>query len=531
MNDLLNFAELWKRLGEGDESVLIEAKRGTDIGKSALDTVSAFSNEPDIGGGYIIFGIIAKEGSLFPDYEVLGVSDSDKIQSDLATQCRELLSVPIRPTIFVEIYHEKAIVIAYIPEASAHQKPVYVKTKGPVKGSYRRIGSTDQVCTDDDVALFYQVRGRKTFDEDLVHGSSLQDVDKRAIETYRLSRAPDHDDGTNELLRYSDEDLLYALNATSSHGNKTCLTVGGLVLFGKPSALRRYLPMTRVDYIRVDGIEWVPDAARRYQGIEKLGPLLLTIPQLIAQVLEDVPKAFNLPVAGDYRQDVPLIPRNVIREAIVNALMHRSYKSNQAVQIIRYANRIEIKNPGHSLIPEERLGEPGSKTRNPVIAAALHDAKLAETKGTGIRVMREAMGIANLTAPLIESDRQRDEFTLRLLVHHLYGQEDVRWLAKFKDFNLIPDDACALVVLRQIGLLDNAMYRSLSKVDVLTASGRLRKLRDQGLLEQEGRSSNTYYTAGPRMRELSETRRKSKSSLLRRSPTPCAWSCQACARS
>ncbi|MGC3968013.1 MAG: ATP-binding protein [Pirellulales bacterium] len=437
----LPFSELYKRLGDGDESILIEAKRGSDVGRAALDTVSAFSNEPDMGGGYLVFGVIRKPNSLFPDYEVSGVADPDKLQADFATQCRELFSIPVRPHLYSEKFNEKIVVIAHIPEASPHHKPVHIKTKGAVKGSFRRIGSTDQVCTDDDVGLFYQLRGMKSYDEDVVEGTTLDDIDPRAVSAYRQSRLSVNDDGAAELMRYPDEELLYAIKATTDKGRGASLTTGGLLLFGKQMSLRRHLPMTRVDYIRVDGREWVPHPEQRYSGIEKLGPLLLTIPQLISQVLDDVPKAFNLPASGDLRQDVPLIPRAVIREAIVNALMHRNYKCHQSVQIIRYANCIEIKNPGYSLIPEERLGEPGSRTRNPVIAATLHDAKLAETKGTGIRVMREAMGVANLTAPLIESDRQRDEFTLRLLVHHFLGQDDLKWLSKLKECNLSDEDA------------------------------------------------------------------------------------------
>ena len=158
--------------------------------------------------------------------------------------------------------------------------------------------------------------------------------------------------------------------------------------------------MTRVDYIRVPGREWVPNPEERYQAVELRGPLLTLIPRVIATVLDDIPSAFALTEDGIHRQDVPVVPRTVIREAIVNALMHRSYRQRQPVQIIRYANRIEIRNPGHSLVPDERLGEPGSLSRNEKIAAVLHEVGLAETKGTGVRSMREAMERANLTLPL-----------------------------------------------------------------------------------------------------------------------------------
>jgi len=495
---LLSFDELWDRLCTGDETVEIEAKRATEVGRRVLHTISAFSNEPDRGGGYLLLGACRKEGALFPDYEVVGVSHPDKVQADLATQCREAFNVPIRPNIRVEQHSGKTVIVAYIPEAAPHDKPVYIKSKGAHKGAYRRIGSTDQLCSDDDIALFYQERGQRSYDEMALPDTTVDDVDLKAL--YEYSRLRIETGTETELVGYSDEDLLYALGATTRVGDRVCLTVAGLVVFGKAIALRRHLPMTRVDYIRVEGREWVPDPDRRYQSIEKLGPLVLTIPALVSQILEDIPKAFSLAEDGIQRRDVPLIPRKVIREALVNALMHRSYRRHQPVQIIRYANRIEIKNPGYSLVPDERLGEPGSKTRNPKIAAILHDVGYAETKGTGIRAMREAMEQANLTHPLFESDRERDEFTVRLLVVHLLSEEDWEWLGQFKDCNLSDDEARALIVLREIGALDNAAYRSINRVDTLTASGHLRRLRDAGLLEQKGKGPATYYVPGPRLR-------------------------------
>lgn len=492
----LTFKELWQRLTQGDESVLIEAKKASEIGKSVLETISAFSNEPDAGGGYFLLGVTAKTGSLFPDYEVVGVPSPDKIQCDIVTQCREHFSAIIRPDVTAEEVDGKQVVVVHIPEASPHNKPVFIKVRGIHKGAYRRIGPTDQLCTEEDFAAFFHSRGHSSYDETILEDTSLADVDPAAITAYRASKLAS---GSADLLRYNDGDLLYALNAASGVNGTTRLTIAGLLLFGKPSALRRHLPMTRVDYIRVDGIEWVPDPDRRYQSLEKLGPMLVTIPQLISQILEDVPRAFNLPMNQVHRRDVPLVPQTVIREAVVNALMHRSYRSHQPVQIIRFSNRIEVKNPGYSLIPEDKLGEPGSKTRNPKIASALHDVGLAETKGTGIRVMREAMDKANLTTPLIVSDRRKDEFTLRLLVHHLFGPEEVRWLSRLKDCNLTDEDARVLILLREIGEVDNSTYRTIGRVDALTASSRLRRLRDLSVLEQSGRGASTSYTAGPRL--------------------------------
>jgi len=493
-----SFAELWEKLVSGDESVLIEAKRSERLGTSILETISAFSNEPSRGGGYLLLGVerSAEDLDLFGGesrlpYQITGVLQPDQFQADLATQCRDQFSVPVRPRIDSEQIDGQTVLVVFIPEAPPHDKPVYIQKKGLEKGAFRRIGSTDQHCTDEDIALFYQLRTHRTFDETAVAGTSLDDFDGAAITEYRRIRqliSPDAGE-----LRFSDEQLLYALAATTLEEGKVVPTIAGLMLFGTTAALRRNFPSTRVDYIRVPGREWVPNPEERYQGMELRGPLLTLIPRVINTVLDDLPSAFALTEDGIHRQDIPLVPRTVIREAIVNAMMHRSYRLRQPMQIIRYSNRIEIRNPGHSLVPDERLGEPGSLSRNEKIAAVLHEVGLAEAKGTGIRSMRDAMEHANLTLPLFESDRQRDSFTVTLLVHHLFGPKDLEWLAHFKDYSLNDQETRALFVVREVGAINNASYRDINHVDTLTASAHLRRLRDLHLLEQRGKSSATYY--------------------------------------
>ncbi|MDO6806401.1 hypothetical protein Q4595_28345, partial [Wenyingzhuangia sp. 1_MG-2023] len=83
-------------------------------------------------------------------------------------------------------------------------------------------------------------------------------------------------------------------------------------------------------------------------------------------ILDDLPKHFRLPEGSTQRSDQPLLPQKVVREAVVNALMHRDYQVQQPILVVRYSNRIDIRNAGYSLKPEAMLGEMGSKLRNPV---------------------------------------------------------------------------------------------------------------------------------------------------------------------
>jgi ATP-dependent DNA helicase RecG len=474
-----------------DENERLEAKRGAEIGPSVLETVCAFANEPDLQGGTLLLGVVRNEQDLFSSYVVEGVDDPDAISADLATQCRAQFNVPVRIHIVSEQMSGHTVLVVNVPEAQPGDKPVYIKARGLPRGAFRRIGSTDQQCTEDDLTVFYQGRQVESFDATVLPDASFADLASEAIADYRKIRAEANSDA--EELRWGDEDLLESLGCMRRQGGSPLPTVAGMLLFGKPQALRRLYPMTRVDYIRVPGKEWVPDPDRRFESVEIRDYLFRAIRRALAAVLDDLPKAFGLVEGNAQRTDKPLIPQRALREGIVNALMHRSYRVHAPVQIIRYANRIEINNPGHSLKSPEHLGDPGSVPRNPHIAAVLLDTRFAETKGSGIRVMRAMMEEAGLEPPLFESSRGNDSFTARYYFQHFLNEEAIHWLGQFRACHLSDEEARALVAVREQGAIDNAMYRALNRVDTLAASQALRRLRDLHLLDQKGRGSSTYY--------------------------------------
>ena len=246
--------------------------------------------------------------------------------------------------------------------------------------------------------------------------------------------------------------------------------------------------------IRVPGLQWIRDPDRRFDTVEIRAPLIRAIQRIRSAILDDLPKAFSLPAGEIQGQEIPLLPDRVIREVVANAVMHRDYRVHGSIQIIRYANRLEVRNPGYSLKAEERLGEPGSETRNPKIAAILHDVKYAETKGSGIRVMRELMDERNLSMPLLQSDRTGNSFLVMLLFHHFLSQDDLDWLKSFEHDSLNDEEMKAMISAREVGAIDNSTYRDINRgSDTLSASKHLRKLCDCGLLEKRGQGPATYY--------------------------------------
>jgi ATP-dependent DNA helicase RecG len=180
-------------------------------------------------------------------------------------------------------------------------------------------------------------------------------------------------------------------------------------------------------------------------------------------------------------------------------LIHRSYREHAPIQVIRYANRLEFRNPGYSLAPEENFGKPGSYARNPTIASVVHELSLAEIKGSGIRTMINLMEENGLSAPALDSDRISNSFSVQLLFHHFLSEDDIKWLAGFRQYNLTDAQNKALIFIRETGAINNASYRNLNKVDTLKASQQLKELCDKGLISQEGSSNATYYVPNPSM--------------------------------
>ena len=98
-----------------------------------------------------------------------------------------------------------------------------------------------------------------------------------------------------------------------------------------------------------------------------------------------------------------------------------------------------------------------------------------------------------LTKPL---DSAELEIRLILAARITRLRGEVRAASERGKCKLSDDEARSLIIHREIGMLDNATYRQINHMDVLTASGHLRRLRDLGILKQHGKGASTFYKPG-----------------------------------
>lgn len=490
----MNITALWQKLQQSAENSQLEAKEITShkIGEKVLESISAFSTTND---GHILFGIkeIIIEGGRA--YELKGVKDPDEIMRQIASAAKVDFSTPLDLTINSETIDGKVIIGIFIPEVSKLQKPIFIK-KGHLRdGAFKRVGSSNQKLTQEDIERYYQERQTTIFDETIYRNSSMADLNPKAIELYRTLRSKV--DPLAEELTFDNEDLLHCLGCIEEDNGIIRPTIAGLLNFGTQLALRKVLPIaSRVDYIRMSGTEWAENPAQRFETTLDLRDNLLSLlPRLEAAIYDDLPKKFNLPEGKLQREDIPLIPTKVIREALANALMHRDYSTHGAIQIRRYANRIEISNPGYSLVDIESYDRPAPRARNPKIAGIFHEIKYAETKGSGIKTMRESMKRAGLSMPEFRSNKENNTFEVVLSFHHFLNEEMLEWLSHFKNHKLTDHEIRAVVHLHEHKTITNEQFRKMNGTHLNDTSKSLTKLRDYGLCEQKGKARHTYYEA------------------------------------
>lgn len=490
MSDYTSLDTLLHDLDLLGETVQIECKESAwQLPRDLWETVSAFANT---AGGMLLLGVAERRGR----FEVTGLTDLEKQQHDLATGLRDVLNTPITAHIRahrVSVGAETRVVLSvYIPEALRYQKPIYIRKAGLDKGCYRRVGGADMPCTEDDLARFFQDRALISPDmtpAPLARRDELDPAQVRAFRQLLITQDP-----TSRVLGYDDDGLLEAYGALIRDGDRWQPTLAGVLMFGTPELIRRCFPAFLVDVIEIAGTEWVISPTERGTSRTFQGPLLELARDVLRVLRQEIPERFALTPGEAQRMADPMTV--ALREALHNALMHQDYRIHRPTQIRRFADRLEIENPGTSLKDPDRLGEPGSELRNPRIAEMFYDIGWVERKGTGIRAMQEAMESLGLTPPTFESDAQDRSFRATFYRHHFMDEDDLAWLEQYQTHQLSAAAQKALVYARKTGRVDNAAYRSLNRVDTLTASRALTQLETAGLLHrsEQRRGPGVYYT-------------------------------------
>ena len=375
--------------------------------KHLYDSLSSFSNQDD--GGVIVFGVDEEQ-----DFKEVGVYDPQDIQKKINEQCLQMEPV-VRPLLTVAEKNGLFFVAAEIPGADITERPVFYQGRGRVKGSFVRVGDSDEPMTEYEVYSYEAYRKKYQDDIRVIERATFAALNQESILNYiELLKI-----GKPKLAAIPDDEI-YELMSIKRNDQITLSTVMNFSPY--PQA---YFPQLCIVATVVPGKEMgeIGEQGERFLDNQRIEG---NIQEMLDGAMQFVNRNMHTKTIIDpntgKREDRTDYPITALRESILNALVHRDYSvhtEGMPIQITMYEDRIEIRNPGglYGRIKIDQLGKVQPDTRNPIIATELEVLKVTENRYSGIPTIRRAMHEYGLPQP--EFLEERGSFIVKL---YKYGE-------------------------------------------------------------------------------------------------------------
>lgn len=395
--------ELLELINNGENSG-IDFKRDVIDNRALAKELVAFSN---LSGGAVLLGVE-------DDGKVFGITRAN-LEEWVMSACRDKIRPGIIP--FFEIIRDiepgKDVAVVRAPAGSS----VHSVWHNNGNTYYIRVGTQSREATPEELSRLFQQRGAIRVELRPIPRAQLADLDLRRLRDYfgrvRQQDVPDDNDDAGWRTLLLNTELMV----------EEGITLAGLLLFG--NAPNRFLPFAGIDAVAFPGVE--KDYVARERATLR-GPMTALLNQqgelvengLIEQALEFIRRNVAAKTTledGARRVEVPAYPPEVLRETLVNALIHRDYLlTSTDIELAIYSDRLEVVSPGRlpNGITPARMRTGCRAARNQLIKDVMRDYGYLEHMGMGVpRKMIRGMKAHNGTDPeLIEGD---ESFTVRLL--------------------------------------------------------------------------------------------------------------------
>ena len=397
-SELARVISLMRIIGKDMQTFEVKkSKKG--LPKDILTTLSAFSNG---SGGSIICGISEPDG-----FAPVPGFDAGAIQDALATACTQKLTPPVRPDIRILRFEGSPVVVANIEEMRPADKPCYITDAGAYSGSYIRTGDGDRRLSRYEVDRLFEEHRQPRYDAEIVSEATMDDINRGLLQGLLTRERRIHPRVFSSL---PDRDACLALSIAATDADGTLRpTLAGLLALG--TYPQRYFPRLNISFACYAGArksDTAPSGQRLLDSATLVGSIPAMLEDAIAAIARNTRNGAI--IDGVFRKDVPEYPVVALREAIVNALMHRDYSDmakGTPVQVDLYIDRLEIVNPGglYGNVTIDMLGKEGvSASRNQFLSNILEstpyqDGYVAENRGTGYQTIEAELSDALMPAP------------------------------------------------------------------------------------------------------------------------------------
>lgn len=385
------------------ESQTVEVKSAHNgCPKRLYDTLSSFSNQD--GGGIIVFGLDEKQG-----FEAVGVYDLQDLQKSVTEQCNQM-EPAVRGVFTFAEYEDKNICALEVPSVELVERPCYYKGAGKVKGSYIRVGDADLPMTDYEIYSYESYKKHVHDDEREVERIDLFYMDREILDKYIVEKKQ----AKPKFSKLNEEQIYEMLNIKRDE-KFTLAAVMNFALY--PQGVFPQLGITAV-VVPGYSIGELGNSGERFVDNKRIEG---TISEMLEEAMVFCKRNMKIKTIIDSktgkRNDRTEYPINAVREAILNALIHRDYSvhtEGTPIQINFFTDRLEIHSPGglYGRMTVEQLGKARPDLRNPTLATMAESLNQAENRYSGIPTIRMEMKEYGLPEP--EFKNGRNEFVVTL---------------------------------------------------------------------------------------------------------------------
>ncbi len=358
---------------EQGEGKSLEFKQALPAGEKLAKSIIAFAN---MFGGKIVIGVDDHRNIIgLPNAEIPATMDS------ISNIVHDSIHPVLVPNVYPQAVGDKTVVIIDVP--ASQMKPHYIKSIGKTNGTYIRVGATNKQADAEYIQELERQRLNIGFDEDwlldpdiLIDTNDLRDI---------LS--------TNLHKPVADKDLQNLRLCRLQEG--TCrFTNSAAVLLGAFEHVRIKCARFKGNDTRVfiDRKEYTGDL---FSQVEHTMQFLLNHINLHGEIGPDHIR----------RVDHYEIPTDALREAVLNAVIHRDYSMQGSdIKVAVFDSRIEIVSPGSfpKGITVDDVISGRSEVRNRIIARIFHESGAIEQWGRGVQLILRLCDEAGLPVPSIE---------------------------------------------------------------------------------------------------------------------------------
>jgi len=443
--------------GPGPKTVLLGARA---TARKVAEALCALANAH---GGLVIAGATNAR-------KIVGVQDVE-ITRELMANAALMVTPPLilPPPKVVEV-EGKNVCVAKVPAGLAH---VY-----SLRGQYLvRAGKETRPLAPHELRALLLNRSESGFESQTPRGATKDDLDQQKIRSYQTSLG---------MTQQDPDDLLLSRGCLAETESGLKPTIAGLLLFGKNP--QRWLRSAEITAVRYAGETMSDDFIRE----DIRGVLADQIRKAEAFVNANMRRGMR--IKGFEREEAPEYPISVVREAIVNAVVHRDYSiRGDNIRVLMFSDRMEVYSPGRlpghvtlDNLLEERY------SRNEAIVQVLADMGFIERLGYGIDRMIAVCKQEGLPEPDFSETSAGFKVTIYSNASSLVGAGPPANL--YAHLQLNPRQEKAMAFLQKNRRITNRDYQTLCPdASPETLRRDLADLVDKGLIMKIGQKRATYY--------------------------------------